>query len=43
MMEATKMRPEEPFPLSTAILANSALSLAMWNVALRLVGFLVAA
>ena len=34
---------EQPLPLSTAILSNVALSLLMWNGALRLVGMLLAA
>jgi hypothetical protein len=43
MMEAAKKRAEEPVPLDTAILSNIALSLLMWNIALRLVGLLVPA
>lgn len=33
---------DEPLPLSTAILTNIALSLLMWNIALRVVGLLLA-
>jgi hypothetical protein len=43
MMQAARTQPEEPFPLSTAILSNIALSLFMWNIALRLAGLLLAA
>ncbi len=37
------MQPEERLPLSTAMLSNIALSLVMWNIALRLVDLFVAA
>jgi len=43
MPQAAKTRSEEPLPLGTAaILSNIALSLLMWNIALRL-GWLLAA
>lgn len=37
MPPASKALPDEPLPLSTAILSNIALSLLMWNIALRVV------
>jgi hypothetical protein len=42
MPQAAKRRSEEPLPLGTAILSNIALSLLMWNIALRL-GWMLAA
>jgi hypothetical protein len=42
MPQAAGTRSEEPLPLGTAILSNIALSLLMWNIALRL-GWLLAA
>jgi hypothetical protein len=43
MPQAATTRSAEPLPLSTAILSNIALSLLMWNIALRLVGLFLAA
>lgn len=43
MTHAARTRADEPLPLSTAVLSNIALSLLMWNIALRAVGFLIAA
>lgn len=43
MRQVARMRSEEPLPLGTAILLNLALSLLMWNIALRLAGLLIAA
>jgi hypothetical protein len=43
MSQAARTRWNEPLPLNTAILSNVALSLLMWNIALRAVGFLLAA
>jgi hypothetical protein len=34
---------QEPLPLGTAMLSNIALSLLMWNIALRIAGLLMAA
>ena len=34
---------QEPLPLGTAMLSNIALSLLMWNVALRIAGLLLTA
>lgn len=38
-----RTRSAERLPLSTALLSNIALSLLMWNIALRLAGLLLAA
>jgi hypothetical protein len=43
MPHAAGTRSEEPLPLGTAILSNIALSLVMWNVALRLAWLLATA
>lgn len=43
LRQVERMRSEEPLPLGTAILSNVALSLLMWNIALRLAGLLTAA
>src|SRR5262249_17888015 len=43
MRETARMQPEKPLPVGTAMLSNIALSLLMWNIALRLVGLFVAA
>ncbi len=43
MMHAAITRSEEPLPLDTAILWNIALSLFLWNIALRIAGLLLAA
>jgi len=37
MPSASRILSEEPLPLSTAMLSNIALSLLMWNIALRVV------
>jgi len=42
MPSVAKRRPEEPLPLSTAMLSNIALSLLMWNIALRLASLILA-
>jgi hypothetical protein len=42
MARAATRRSQEPLPLGTAMLSHIALSLFMWNVALRLAGFLLA-
>ena len=43
MPQAARIRSEEPLPLGTAILSNIALSLLMWNIALRVASLLLAA
>jgi hypothetical protein len=43
MTHAARIRRDEPLPLSTAMLSNVALSLFMWNIALRLAGYLLTA
>jgi hypothetical protein len=43
MPQGPGTRSAERLPLSTAILSNIALSLLMWNIALRLAGLLLAA
>jgi hypothetical protein len=43
MIYAARTRWDEPLPLNTAILSNIALSLLMWNIALRVGGLLLAA
>jgi hypothetical protein len=43
MARAVTTRSEEPLPLGTAMLSNIALSLFMWNIALRIAGLLLAA
>src|ERR1700730_15730774 len=43
MPQAARTRSEERLPLSTAILSNIALSLLMWNIALRLASLFLAA
>jgi hypothetical protein len=43
MPQAARTRSEERFPLGTAILSNVALSLLMWNIALRLASLFLAA
>jgi hypothetical protein len=43
MSQAARRRWDEPLPLNTAILSNVALSLLMWNIALRVAGLLLAA
>jgi hypothetical protein len=43
MPQAAKTRSGEPLLLGTAILSNIALSLLMWNIALRLARLLAAA
>jgi hypothetical protein len=43
MTDAARPRWDEPLPLNTAILSNIALSLLMWNIALRVAGLLLAA
>jgi len=43
MALAVTTRSEEPLPLGTAMLSNIALSLFMWNIALRIAGLLLAA
>ena len=43
MAHAVPTRAEEPLPLGAAMLSNIALSLFMWNIALRLAGLLLAA
>lgn len=42
MSQAGRTRWDEPLPLDTAMLSNIALSLLMWNLALRLAGLLLA-
>jgi hypothetical protein len=42
MLQAAKTRSEEPLPVDTAILSHIALSLLMWNIALRVAGLLLA-
>jgi hypothetical protein len=42
MPPAARRQPEEPLPLSTAMLSNIALSLLMWNIALRLASLILA-
>jgi hypothetical protein len=43
MTYAARTRWDEPLPLNTAILSNIALSLLMWNIALRVADLLLAA
>ena len=43
MAYAARTRRDEPLPLNTAILSNIALSLLMWNIALRVVSLLLVA
>lgn len=43
MQQAARKPSGEPLPLSTAILCNIALSLVMWNIALRLAGMFLTA
>jgi hypothetical protein len=43
MEHAAIPRSQEPLPLDTAMLSNIALSLLMWNIALRIAGLLMAA
>jgi hypothetical protein len=43
MAHAATTRLQEPLPLGTAMLSNIALSLLMWNIALRIAGLLLAA
>jgi hypothetical protein len=43
MARAATRRSQEPLPLGTAMLSNIALSLLMWNIALRIAGLLMAA
>jgi hypothetical protein len=43
MIPVIKTRAKEPLPLGTAILSNIALSLLMWNIALRVIGLILAA
>ena len=42
MTHGAKAPVEQRLPLGTALLSNVALSLFLWNIALRLVGFLTA-
>jgi hypothetical protein len=43
MPQAARTQSEERFPLGTAILSNVALSLLMWNIALRLASLFLTA
>jgi hypothetical protein len=43
MADAAITRLQKPLPLGTAMLSNIALSLLMWNIALRIAGLLLAA
>ncbi len=43
MAHAATTRVQEPLPLDTALLSNIALSLFLWNIALRIAGWLLAA
>lgn len=43
MPQAARIRWDEPLPVGVAILSNLALSLLMWNIALRIAGLLLAA
>jgi hypothetical protein len=43
MEHAAITRLHEPLPIGTAMLSNIALSLLMWNIALRIAGLLLAA
>jgi hypothetical protein len=43
MARAATTRLQEPLPLDTAMLSNIALSLILWNIALRIAGLLLAA
>jgi hypothetical protein len=43
MPQWARIRSAERLPLNTAILSNITLSLLMWNIALRVVGLLLAA
>jgi hypothetical protein len=43
MAQAAITRLQEPLPLDTAMLSNVALSLFLWNIALRIAGLLFAA
>lgn len=42
MEHVATRRSGEPLPLGTAMLSNIALSLFMWNIALRIAGLLLA-
>lgn len=42
MPQAARTRPEDPLPLGTALLSDIALSLFMWNLALRLACLFIA-
>jgi hypothetical protein len=42
LRQVERMRSEKPLPLGTAILSNVALSLLMWNIALRLASLFTA-
>lgn len=42
MEHVVTRRLAEPLPLGTAMLSNFALSLLMWNIALRIAGLLLA-
>jgi hypothetical protein len=42
MAQVSRTQSDEPLPISTAILSNIALSLLLWNIALRIVGLLLA-
>jgi len=42
MAQAAITRLQEPLPLDTAMLSNIALSLFLWNIALRIAGLLLA-
>lgn len=43
MEQVFARRLEEPLPIGTAMLSNIALSLLMWNIAVRIVGLLLTA
>jgi hypothetical protein len=43
MTQAATTRLRQPLPLGTAILSHIALSLLLWNLAFRIVGWLLAA
>ena len=43
MAHAAITRLQEPLPRGTAMLSNIALSLLLWNIALRIVGLMLAA
>ena len=42
MAHTAMTRRQQPFPLGTAMLANLALSLLLWNIAFRVAGLLLA-